>query len=306
MYLIDCLDSLINQSLTNIQIICINDESPDNSINILKEYSKKDKRIIIKNIKHVSISETRNEGLKYVEGEYIGFVDNDDFIDFNQFEKMYEFAKKDDVDLLEFGMEKINENKKLKDFKSKKLIYKDEKVIKNCNGSIFKNLRNENWNKIYKSRIIKNNDIKFVPNLGGEDLNFNLKYYPFVKKFKRIYTKTYFWRIKKIRLYNPIKYFFGSNKLFFESLVEYYQKNKININNPILCFELMIIGYKNLFWNENYYYKEEYLINFFNIFKKLNLENESIINKSSINLKNFYFKIYNKYKLLQINKKRDL
>jgi len=219
---------------------------------------------------------------------------------------MYEFAKKDDIDLLEFGIEKINENKKLKDFKSKKLIYKDEKVIKNCNGSIFKNLRNENWNKIYKSRIIKNNDIKFVPNLGGEDLNFNLKYYPFVKKFKRIFTKTYFWRIKKIRLYNPIKYFFGSNKLFFESLVEYYQKNKININNPILCFELMIIGYKNLFWNENYYYKEEYLINFFNAFKKLNLEDESIINKSSINLKNFYFKIYNKYKLLQINKKRDL
>ena len=79
-YLNDCLDSIINQSLTNIQIICINDESPDNSLNILKEYSKKDKRIIIKNIKHVSISETRNEGLKYVEGEYIGFVDDDDFI----------------------------------------------------------------------------------------------------------------------------------------------------------------------------------------------------------------------------------
>ena len=83
-YLTDCLDSLVNQSLTNIQIICINDESPDKSLNILKEYSKKDKRIIIKNIKHVSISETRNEGLKYVEGEYIGLVnDDDDFIDLN-------------------------------------------------------------------------------------------------------------------------------------------------------------------------------------------------------------------------------
>ena len=102
--------------LNDIQIICINDESPDNSINILKEYAKKDKRIIIKNIKHVSISETRNEGLKYVEGEYIGlFNDDDDFIDLNQYEKMYEFAKKDDIDLLEFGVQKINENKKLKD-----------------------------------------------------------------------------------------------------------------------------------------------------------------------------------------------
>ena len=129
-YLNDCLDSLINQSLKNIQIICINDESPDNSLNILKEYSKKDKRIIIKNIKHVSISETRNEGLKYVEGEYIGFVDDDNCIDLNQYEKMYEFAKKDDIDLLEFGTQNINENKKLKDFKNRKIIYKDEKLSK--------------------------------------------------------------------------------------------------------------------------------------------------------------------------------
>ena len=190
-YLIDCLDSLINQSLTNIQIICINDESPDNSSIILEEYSKKDKRILIKNIKHVSISETRNEGLKYVEGEYTGFVDDDDFIDLNQYEKMYEFAKKDDLDLLEFGVERINENHKLKDFKNKKIIYKDENVTKNNDGNIFIKLRNENWNKIYKTKIIKKNKIKFVPNLGGEDLNFNLKFYPFVKKFKRIYDNTY-------------------------------------------------------------------------------------------------------------------
>jgi len=165
-YLTDCLDSLINQSLNDIQIICINDESPDNSLNILKEYAKKDKRIIIKNIKHVSISETRNEGLKYVEGEYIGFVDDDDFIDLNQYEKMYEFAKKDDIDLLEFGVQKINENQNLKDFKNKKIIYKDEVVNTNIDGNIFNKLRNENWNKIYKAKIIKKNKIKFVPNLG--------------------------------------------------------------------------------------------------------------------------------------------
>jgi glycosyltransferase involved in cell wall biosynthesis len=306
-YLNDCLDSLINQSLKNIQIICINDESPDNSLNILKEYSKKDKRIIIKNIKHVSISETRNEGLKYVEGEYIGFVDNDDFIDLNQYEKMYEFAKKDDIDLLEFGTENINENQKFKDFKNRKIIYEDGEVIKNIDGNILKELRNENWNKIYKTKIIKKNNITFVPNLGGEDLNFNLKIYPFVKKLKRIYTKTYFWRIKKIRLYDPIKYFFGSNKLFFESLVKYYKIKKLNINNPNLCVELMIIGYKHLFWkSEKIFYKEEYLNNFFNAFKKLEIDEEKIINKLTNEFKNFYLKILNKYKLINKNKKNDL
>ena len=299
---------MVNQSLNNIQIICINDESPDNSLNILKEYAKKDKRIIIKNIKHVSISETRNEGLKYVEGEYIGFVDDDDFIDLNQYEKMYEFAKKDDIDLLEFGLQEISENQKFKDFKNRKIIYKDEVASKNIDGNIFKILRNENWNKIYKAKIIKKYKIKFVPNLGGEDLNFNLQFYPFVKKFKKIYAKTYYWRIKTFRLYDPVKYFFGSNKLFFESLVNYYKINKININNPILCFELMIIGYKSLFWqSEKLFYKEEYLTNFFGAFKKLKLEEEKIINKLTVKgFKNFYLNILNKHKFMEENKKKDL
>ena len=283
---------MVNQSLNNIQIICINDESPDNSLNILKEYAKKDKRIIIKNIKHVSISETRNEGLKYAEGEYIGFVDDDDFIDLNQYEKMYEFAKKDDIDLLEFGLQEISENQKFKDFKNRKIIYKDEVASKNIDGNIFKILRNENWNKIYKAKIIKKYKIKFVPNLGGEDLNFNLQFYPFVKKFKKIYAKTYYWRIKTFRLYDPVKYFFGSNKLFFESL----------------GFELMIIGYKSLFWqSEKLFYKEEYLTNFFGAFKKLKLEEEKIINKLTVKgFKNFYLNILNKHKFMEENKKKDL
>jgi len=68
---------------------------------------------------------------------------------------MYEFAKKDDLDLLEFGVERISENQKLKDFKNKKIIYKDENVTKNNDGNIFIKLRNENWNKIYKTKIIK-------------------------------------------------------------------------------------------------------------------------------------------------------
>ena len=220
---------------------------------------------------------------------------------------MYEFAKKDDIDLLEFGTENINENQKFKDFKNRKIIYEDGEVIKNIDGNILKELRNENWNKIYKTKIIKKNNITFVPNLGGEDLNFNLKIYPFVKKLKRIYTKTYFWRIKNIRLYDPIKYFFGSNKLFFESLVEYYKINKLNINNPILCIELMIIGYKHLFWkSEKIFYKEEYLNNFFSAFKKLEIDEEKIINKLTNEFKNFYLKILNKYKLINKNIKNDL
>ena len=302
-YLKDCLESVINQTLTNIQIICINDESPDNSINILNRYAKKDNRIIMKNIKHVSISETRNEGLKYVDGEYIGFLDDDDFIDLNQYEKMYEYAKKDNVDLLEFGYQKIQENQKFKDFLNINIKYKDNNIIDNLDGNIFKKLLNSNWNKIYKTEIIKKNEINFVPNLGGEDLNFNLKFYPYVKKFKHINSKSYFYRKKKRLIYNPKVYFFSKNKLFFESLVIYYIKKNINKNNPVLCLELMIIGYKNLFWIKKNYYKKEYLNNFFTSLQKLNIENETIINKISTELKIFYFDIKKKHKKIFYKKK---
>jgi len=302
-YLKDCLESVINQTLTNIQIICINDESPDNSINILNRYAKKDNRIIMKNIKHVSISETRNEGLKYVDGEYIGFLDDDDFIDLNQYEKMYEYAKKDNVDLLEFGYQKIQENQKFKDFLNINIKYKDNNIIDNLDGNIFKKLLNSNWNKIYKTEIIKKNEINFVPNLGGEDLNFNLKFYPYVKKFKHINSKSYFYRKKKRLIYNPKVYFFSKNKLFFESLVIYYIKKNINKNNPVLCLELMIIGYKNLFWIKKNYYKKEYLNNFFTSLQKLNIENETIINKISTELKIFYFDIKKKHKKFFYKKK---
>ena len=302
-YLEDCLQSLINQTLRDIQIICINDESPDNSINIIKKYAQQDKRIILKNIKHASISETRNEGLKYVEGEYIGFIDDDDFIDLYQYEKMYEYAKKDNVDLLEFGYRKIGENKRLKNVKYK-IKYKDEKTIDIIDGNVFKNLQNHVWDKIYRTEIVKKKNIEFIPNLGAEDLIFNLKFYPFVKKFKKIYSKTYFYRIKKKLLYNPKIYFFKNNKIFFSSLVEYYKKNNINKSNPKFCLELMIISYKKLFWKK-YYYKREYLNNFFLSLKKLNI-NKEIIEKISIELKNFYFDIKNKYKKFKFKIKNDL
>ena len=68
----------------------------------------------------------------------------------------------------------------------------------------------------------------------------------------------------------------------------------------------MIIGYKHLFWSEDLYYKEEYLQNFFNAFKKLEINEEKIINKLTIEFKNFYLKILNNYKLININKKNDL
>lgn len=88
-YLKKCLDSLINQTLKDIEIICINDGSPDNSLKILKEYEKKDKRIKIIDQENQGVSVARNNGIKIANGEYIGFVDSDDYVDLDFYEKLY-------------------------------------------------------------------------------------------------------------------------------------------------------------------------------------------------------------------------
>ncbi|MBL0052071.1 MAG: glycosyltransferase family 2 protein [Bacteroidetes bacterium] len=93
LYLNKCLDSVINQTLKEIEIICINDGSKDSSLDILKAYAKKDDRIIIIDKKNGGQGLARNIAIKKATGEYLGFVDSDDWIAHDMFEKMYSSAK---------------------------------------------------------------------------------------------------------------------------------------------------------------------------------------------------------------------
>ena len=89
-YLPRCLNSLINQTLKEIEIICVIDGSTDNSYKITKKYAKKDKRIKILNLEsNKGVSVARNTGIKHAKGEYLGFIDADDFVDSRFFEHLY-------------------------------------------------------------------------------------------------------------------------------------------------------------------------------------------------------------------------
>ena len=92
-YLQDCLNSLFNQSLKEIEIICVNDGSTDNSFNILEENAKKHKNLILLNKKNGGVISARIEGLKNASGEFVGWVDADDFVSPSMYEKMYNLAK---------------------------------------------------------------------------------------------------------------------------------------------------------------------------------------------------------------------
>ena len=177
-YLNKCLDSVCNQTLTDIEIICINDGSTDNSLNILKEYSKKDSRIKVITKENGGQATARNLGIIESQGECISFIDSDDFIEPDMLEKLYSKVKENNLDI---AMCKIatydNQTAEIKDnvwyymlgvfrdFEKDIFNHKDTKEF-TCNIAVTP------YNKIYKTSLIKDNDILFPEGLIFEDEKF--------------------------------------------------------------------------------------------------------------------------------------
>lgn len=150
-YLRKCLDSVCNQTLKDIEIICVNDCSTDNSLSILKEYAQKDKRFIVKNFEtKQNAAVARNEGMKKAQGEYFSFIDSDDFIDLDFYEKLYGVASKNNADISKGNS---------------KVFYLDGKVdISGYNRLIPQNKMSFLgcwWSAIYKRDFLKSNNILF-------------------------------------------------------------------------------------------------------------------------------------------------
>lgn len=102
-YLRECIDSVINNTLTDIEIICVDDGSTDNSSQILKEYAHKESRIVVIHKENGGLSSARNAGMDVAQGEYILFLDSDDYIEPRALEYLYAESKKDNLDQMFFG-----------------------------------------------------------------------------------------------------------------------------------------------------------------------------------------------------------
>ena len=159
-YIDKCLDSLVNQTLKDIEIIVVNDGSPDNSQKIIDKYVKKYPNKVKSFIKeNGGQGSARNLGMEYAKGEYISFVDSDDWIDFDALEKMYDLAKKEKSDIVICDM--IDH-------------YPDYEIYHNCTkyNSVFE-VTPSACNKILKRSTIK--DFNFLSKLWYEDFNFTTK-----------------------------------------------------------------------------------------------------------------------------------
>lgn len=186
-YIARCLDSLVNQTLKEIEIIIVNDNTPDNSIKICEEYASRDNRIRIFSKENEGLGLTRNYGMKHANGEFIAFVDSDDFIDKDFYEKLYKGAqmKQADVCFAEYKAYKCNQEKEK--IKGKIPFVNDTENTEDVLYSMlnFKKYGCEKcymgmsvWRAIYKRKIIQENNILFVSERKyiSEDIIFNFDF----------------------------------------------------------------------------------------------------------------------------------
>lgn len=180
-YLPTCLESVCNQTLDELEIIVVDDGSTDRSGDVAEEFARKDSRICVIHQRNGNPGATRNVGLKMVSGEYVGFVDSDDWIDPDMYEKLYQTAQTTQADLIvtgvcvEFTRDKRQILQQID--KAVNIVEDQTKLLE-----LFFQLKENNLiaypcNKLFKTSKIKEEQICFPEILPYEDLVFNLRYY---------------------------------------------------------------------------------------------------------------------------------
>ncbi|MCD7782066.1 MAG: glycosyltransferase [Methanosphaera sp.] len=188
-YLRECLDSVVNQTLTDIEIICINDGSPDNSLEILEEYAKRDDRITVIDQENGGHAVATNRGIELAKGEYLYLMDSDDIVELNTLELTYNRAQEKNVDFVMFKA--INYDYPTDTYYETE-VYSMNKIYEKVGDDVFDyhdigNLMFEAsvtpWSKLYRRDFVMKNNIRFPEGLIFED---NVFFYKALLSAKRI------------------------------------------------------------------------------------------------------------------------
>jgi glycosyltransferase involved in cell wall biosynthesis len=229
-YLRKCLDSVIHQTLTDLEIICVNDGSTDGSLAILEEYAPKDSRITIINQENQGIGNARNAGLDKASGKYIYFIDSDDWVEPDTLQKCITIMEEDsEIDLVGFGAfvekEKVDDEQvkgaqQYHSLKNSGLFATSPENIRQMVTTV--------WNKIFKTEIIKKYQILFPEGLWYEDNAFYYEYYLHTKKIYILneYLYHYLQRVGSI-MWNTFQKklpHFGDRLRIFDHIYKHYQK----------------------------------------------------------------------------------
>ncbi|MDR2342227.1 MAG: glycosyltransferase, partial [Campylobacteraceae bacterium] len=230
-YLRKCLDSAVNQTLKDIEIICVNDGSTDNSLNILREYEKKDDRIIVIDQKNGGLSASRNTGLDIAVAAYIMFIDSDDWIELDTLEAHYKMMTQEKVDITISSCISIPENDTNTNRHNNYVKYYsslEKPEGKRVFAGDFKEYRTSAWCKLYKKDIIDRYNLRFPAGLINEDEAWHWYYFLYVKNVYYI-NKTHYNRLVRNNsiMSNREDYSIGKLDILYilENVYDYLQKN---------------------------------------------------------------------------------
>lgn len=195
-YLRQCLNSIINQTLKDIEIICVNDGSTDLSTQIINEFAEKDNRIKIINKENSGYGASMNRGFDSATGEYLGIVESDDYADPCMFEKLYGIAKKNDLDVVKSGYylyysipEEKNEKVEIAShILCNRTFCPTEDFSAPMEQVEFFNIKPTIWSSIYRTNFIRENSIRFneTPGASYQDASFNFKVWVCAKRVQLI------------------------------------------------------------------------------------------------------------------------
>lgn len=322
-YLHECVNSIVNQTLEDIEIIIVNDGSTDKTIDIAKKLQSIDKRIIIINQSNKGPGEARNVGLRTAKGEYISFIDPDDWIQKDMFLQMYNYAKSNNCDVVQCNYTtrslKSYNNHNISTIPSYKLMDAND-IKKHIKSSLLEGkLSTYVWDKIYKVSFLKENELYFEDKRLFEDWYFIMSITSKMKRFFYITDNFYNYRVVEgslARKYydnyeeliiNLQKRKFEYMKLWGDGSDIYLSKVLNNLGDDILkiinhifdsrynlCKNVKMQKLKNLMNNEflqSNFYNQQYITYI----------KESKINKFYLRLI-FYCLKYKKVKLLYLLK----
>lgn len=300
-YLEQCLESVINQTYKNIEIILINDGSTDDSINIMKEYQGKDNRIIIIDRENKGVLYTRLEGIKKSNGKYITYVDSDDWVEKNLIEVLYNKIKKYDSDVVkcEFGNnESIIANGNLNI--GQDLFIKKEEFEPLFFDMFFVNMNIHNvWCQMFKKELIYKyiEDVDFSISM-GDDLELNIQLYRNINNILFIPDVLYHYRYNDngitrdlnidniINKINDItKVYYNAYKSIDKFNIEDKYKYKRGVITKLLDnvndYQIDLIGNfkerkKSIEYLKNYYFESEEVKNIRNEIINIDLNIESL------------------------------
>ena len=238
-YIAQCLESVVRQTLSDIEILCIDDKSPDKSINIVREYSRKDSRIrIFQHETNKGVGAARNTGIQNAEGEYVFFLDSDDWLLSDGLQRLYEAAQKYEIKIVSGPFKRYVESTNT--YKRTRIKKKGKFVVTN------KNFFSLDYNafKLYHKSIFDDSDIRFPDRLIHEDVEF---YWKVFTMYHTIYC-----------LKDPVMvYRIRENSIMVSKKGDDYCNNNIELIKNIFLFlekKKIISAYREAFTKEYYHF----------------------------------------------------